>query len=283
MIRVIHPGFFTTLQDLGRFDYQDIGVPISGAMDSYSAAFANNLLSNSTECAVLEITMTGPTLAFKSKAVIAISGADMSAAVNDNPLKNNCITEVSTGDVLSFGKLKKGFRSYLAIKGGFKSPVILNSRSTYQPVTNYGPLMKGMTLLYNDIQGLDTIKNPKTNYNEKALLTDIIEVFEGPEFEQLSANMKKELSTTTFKTTELHNRMAYQISPLIPNSIKSILTSPVLPGTVQLTPAGQMIILMRDAQTTGGYPRILQLSENAINCLSQKSTGSTFRFKITKL
>ena len=77
-----------------------------------------------------------------------------------------------------------------------------------------------------------------------------------------------------------NNRMAYQILPVLKNSLESILTSPVLPGTVQLTPSGQLIILMRDCQTTGGYPRILQLTERSINILSQKTTNSVVKFSL---
>ncbi|NNF85573.1 MAG: biotin-dependent carboxyltransferase family protein [Winogradskyella sp.] len=282
MIRVTQPGFYTTLQDRGRFDYQDIGVPVSGVMDSYSASFANNLLSNNADSAVLELTMTGPTLTFKSRAIIAITGADMSPVVNDLAVENNSVIMIRTGDVLSFGKLNRGFRAYLAIKDGFKSPVVLNSRSTYQSVTNFGPLMKGMTLAYNDIKGIDTIKTSAVTFDEKALFSDHLEVYEGPEFKHLSAEEQKALTKTIFEISKLHNRMAYQVLPTITNSFKSIITSPILPGTVQLTPSGQLIVLMRDAQTTGGYPRVLQLSESAINALSQKTTGDTFQFKIKK-
>jgi allophanate hydrolase subunit 2 len=74
--------------------------------------------------------------------------------------------------------------------------------------------------------------------------------------------------------------MAYQLEPLFKNSLEQILTSPVLPGTIQLTPSGQLIVLMRDCQTTGGYPRVLQLTEKAINSLSQKLTGTTLKIRL---
>ena len=74
--------------------------------------------------------------------------------------------------------------------------------------------------------------------------------------------------------------MAYQLQESLENSLEPILTSGVLPGTVQLTPSGKLIILMRDCQTTGGYPRVLQLKESAINILAQKYTGQQIRFKL---
>ena len=74
--------------------------------------------------------------------------------------------------------------------------------------------------------------------------------------------------------------MAYQLEPLFQNSLEPILTSPVLPGTIQLTPSGQLIVLMRDCQTTGGYPRVLQLTEKSINILSQKTTGNDLKIRL---
>jgi len=73
--------------------------------------------------------------------------------------------------------------------------------------------------------------------------------------------------------------MAYQLNERIENNLKPIITSLVLPGTVQLTPSGQLIVLMRDCQTTGGYPRVLQLCEKSISILSQKFTGNTIHFE----
>ena len=74
--------------------------------------------------------------------------------------------------------------------------------------------------------------------------------------------------------------MAYQLAPTFDNALDPILTAPVLPGTVQLTPSGQLIVLMRDCQTTGGYPRVLQLTEDAISILSQKTTGNSLKFRL---
>jgi allophanate hydrolase subunit 2 len=74
--------------------------------------------------------------------------------------------------------------------------------------------------------------------------------------------------------------MAYQLVETLTNTLKPIITSLVLPGTVQLTPSGKLIVLMRDCQATGGYPRVLQLSESAINILAQKFTGNIIHFKI---
>ena len=127
MVKVIKPGFYTTIQDLGRFGYQDYGVPVSGSMDQYSAQFANALLNNEKSDAVLEMTMTGPKLQFNSQTSICISGANMSPELNGSDIKLNTLIPIKPNDILSFGKLKEGFRSYLAVSGGFQSESNLKS------------------------------------------------------------------------------------------------------------------------------------------------------------
>ena len=105
-------------------------------------------------------------------------------------------------------------------------------------------------------------------------------MFKGSEYDTLNEKQKTILLKTEYEVSKYNNRMAYQLLPQIKNSIKGIITAPVLPGTVQLTPAGHLIVLMRDCQTTGGYPRILQLSQDAINSLSQKRQGDNFTFSL---
>ena len=110
-----------------------------------------------------------------------------------------------------------------------------------------------------------------------------IEVYTGPEYNLLNALPKEQFSKTLFTISKENSRMGYRLQEHIENDLGSLLTSAVLPGTVQLTPSGKLIILMRDCQITGGYPRILQLTESSINNLAQKTTGDTFTFKIVPL
>ena len=110
-----------------------------------------------------------------------------------------------------------------------------------------------------------------------------IEVFKGPEFDMLSDLEKEELFIRYFSISNNNNRMACQLNEIFENKLQPIITSLVIPGTVQLTPSGKLIILMRDCQATGGYPRVLQLSEIAINVLSQKFTNDKIQFKLLKL
>ncbi|MEK9613648.1 MAG: allophanate hydrolase, partial [Flavobacteriaceae bacterium] len=122
------------------------------------------------------------------------------------------------------------------------------------------------------------LKLPKFNWKNNDL-----SVFKGPEFDQLPKVIQHKLITRTFHIHSNNNRMGYQLKEKIEVNLSQIWTAPVLPGTVQCTPEGRIIILMRDAQVSGGYPRIFQLSDPAIDCLAQKSTGDPIQFKINSL
>ncbi|QLE02992.1 biotin-dependent carboxyltransferase family protein [Galbibacter sp. BG1] len=278
MIQINKPGFYSTIQDLGRFNYRDKGVPVSGVMDSISATFANKLLGNKKNAAVLEITMTGPELEFQEETLIAISGADISPSLNGNEINNDEVYAIKPGDILNFGKLKSGIRCYFAVKGGFKTEEILGSRSWYVSLTEFSHLAVGKTLEITKSTNQDIKKNLPGidhNFNEKK-----IEVFKGPEFDWFSEELQHHVLSGLFNIAKENNRMAYQLKQhLYPHKF-SILTSSTQPGTVQLTPSGKLIILMKDAQTTGGYPRILQLSENALSLLAQKRTDDEIIFSL---
>lgn len=281
MVKVLQPGFFTTIQDIGRADFQHLGVPISGAMDLDAAKMANAILGNDTNCAIMEITMIGPKLEFNCNSLITITGANLSPSINSVKINNNSVVSVSKGDILSFGKPIHGFRAYLAVSGGFKTDVILDSRSMYQGITIAASIKNADELsIQSNNHKTKTYANVKirTDYlHEKSIL-----VFKGPEYELLNDEQTNNLFNNEFTISKDNNRMAYQLDELIVNNLNDIITSLVLPGTVQLTPSGKLIVLMRDCQTTGGYPRILQLSNTAINILAQKKVGDKIGFKLVE-
>ena len=281
MLKVVKSGFYTTIQDSGRFGYRAFGVPISGSMDSYSSHYANSILGNDRDCAVLEITMSGPELHFQEPTQIAIAGADLTPKLNGKLISNNQVINIKYNDVLSFAGLRNGLRCYLAIKGGLQSEVYLGSRSMYNTISESDTINVGEEIYYekSPSNSIKTYSNLK--YDHDLLSTKILEVENGPEYNELSQELKNKLSKLQFKVSKFNNRMAYQLEPLMSNTIETILTSPVLPGTVQLTPNGNLIILMRDCQTTGGYPRVLQLTERSLNIISQKRQGEKIFFRLT--
>lgn len=278
MIKVIHPGFYSSVQDLGRFGYQQFGVPYSGVMDRYAASLANYLLGNPKASAVIEMTMTGATLEFLIPTNICVSGADMSPLLNTTNIPMNKSIPVKAGDRLSFGTLKSGFRSYLAISGGINTEAVMTSRSMYRGITDSFKLNKNDVLPIPNASILGSYASVRVQ--SEYISSEYIEVFKGPEFDQLSASEIKKLKSTIFTVSKDHSRMAYQLEQTIENTLMPIITSPVMPGTVQLTPSGKLIVLMRDCQTTGGYPRILQLKASSMDILAQKFTGQTLSFKL---
>lgn len=280
MIKVIKPGFYSTIQDSGRFGFQNHGVPYAGVMDTYAFALANMLLGNDKNAAVMEVTMTGPTLQFVNETIICISGADMSPTLNGSPIVNNKTIYVPKNALLAFGDLKSGFRTYLAVAGGFKTEIILNSRSMFKGVTEQYVIGKGDVLPIQHPVEVLLNKNASIRFNNKYLQLDTIEVFKGPEFDKLSKKEQECLLTQRYSISKDYNRMAYQLEEPLKNNLESIITSLVLPGSVQLTPSGRLMILMRDCQTTGGYPRVLQLKESAMNIMAQKFMGNKICFKL---
>ncbi|MEM8848374.1 MAG: biotin-dependent carboxyltransferase family protein [Bacteroidota bacterium] len=277
MLKFLKSGFYTTLQDAGRFGYRNIGVPVSGVMDAASVKKANVLLENSQEDAVLEITMTGPTLLFELPTYICLSGAHMSPTLNNRPIDNYRVIKVGAGDILSYGKLESGFRTYLALKGGFQGDKVLGSYSQYHPVTSTKCFKDADESPYEPVKQYESVISELKLENH--LEQQNIEVFKGPEFSILTDAHLEPLFSKEFTISKENNRMAYQLAEEINPHSHSILTSGTLPGTVQLTPTGRLIILMKDGQTTGGYPRILQLSDKSISVLAQKKFGDTISLK----
>lgn len=279
MLKVLQAGFYSTIQDLGRFGYRDIGVPVSGVMDSYSSQFANALLGNTKNAAIIEMTMIGGKFQFTEPTSIVVAGADMQPTVNSKLVEQHKVINIKKDDVLKCNVASNGFRTYIAVKGGFKTKKLLGSRSLYVPVTAQSYLHKNNELAYEPCVDANTSFS-KIKFQKNYLETDVLEVYKGVEFEQLSKEQKHRLFSNCFTVSKNNNRMAYQLEPIIKNSLVPILSSPVLPGTVQLTPNGNLIVLMRDCQTTGGYPRVLQLTERAINTLAQKTFRNTLKFRL---
>ena len=281
MIKVIDPGFYTSIQDKGRFGFQNYGVPVSGCMDENSAKIANQILRNLTSSALLELTMTGCSLKFEKSTIIAVTGSDMNAKLNGSSIQMYNKIDVKKGDLLSFGRFEYGFRTYIAFQGGIKSEKVMKSRSMYNGITKSFKIQKNDKIVLNN--SINKSRSTNQEKIQKLILSNNIECYKGPEFHKLSKENKENLLKKQFSISNNHNRMGYILNEKIKNNIKPIITSHVMPGTVQLTPGGKIIILMRDCQTTGGYPRILQLTNNAINILSQKMTNSEIKFNIKQI
>lgn len=276
-LQVLNSGLYTTIQDKGRIGFREFGVPYSGAMDQFAFRLANLLLGNKEEMAVIEWAMKPPVLLFEESTLISLTGAEIEVFVNDVEVMMWRPIFMHKGDVLSFGVCKKGVYGYVGIKNGFGSEQVLESRSFYADITTKKQLGKGDVLSYIRYE-VSKLQNASLKISLEDKFDERIEVFKGPEYDLLSALQKDKLLHTNFTISGKRNRMAIQLNEMFENKLSSILTSPVMPGTVQLTPSGVLMVLMRDGQTTGGYPRVLQLTSNAINKLAQRRTSETIQF-----
>ena len=281
MIVVLHPGIYSSIQDLGRSGFAHIAMPIGGAMDVYSATVANQLLRNTSTAAVLEMTFGGAQLQFEKEVCICLTGADFNPVINGEAIAMNTVIKVAKGSVLAFGKKRYGVRTYLAVAGGFDTAVVLKSRSFYKGVTERSQLVKGDRLLVQPREAIVSRTQAKLKVQKEHFSSRMLSVSQGPEFELLSEKQQAVLLQTVFAISNDNNRVGYRLEASLKNSLQPILTSGVLPGTVQLTPSGTLLVLMRDCQVTGGYPRVLQLCEASINRLAQKSTTDRIQFVLS--
>lgn len=277
---------FTTIQDLGRFGSRSVGVPQSGAMDDYAARLANILVGNEITVPLLEISYTGPKLHFHSSAFIAITGADLSPQVNGENIRMNQTVCLHPGDKLSFGGMKNGCRAYLAIRGGLLSDYVMESCSTYVPAGFGGhhgrPLIKGDLLFYHKKNEPPLLMTLPESYWPNYDANRAIRILEGPEWNVLDAEMKQNFSRNTFKIGHNSDRMGIRLEGKLSSKYHPVqmLSSPLGRGSIQLIPSGEMIIVMNDGQTTGGYPRIASIIAVDLGPVAQLKPGDEIKFKL---
>jgi biotin-dependent carboxylase-like uncharacterized protein len=276
VIAILHPGIYCSVQDQGRFGHTKIGVPQAGCADTYAAKMANVLLKNHEKDALIEITFGQGEFKFTSDTYICLTGGDFSPKLNGKLIKMQSVFFIKKDSVLSFGKRVYGARVYLSVQGGIQTKTVYGSRSFFDGITQQ-KLGKGAMLPILPIQKYADNNFSRVRVSEKHFTTIYLPCLKGPEFFKLNQEQQRKLFTP-FSISDDNNRVGYRLKESLENNLSSILTSAVLPGTVQLTPSGKCIILLQDCQVTGGYPRILQLSEIAIARVSQKITGDKIQF-----
>ncbi len=269
----------SSLQDEGRMLGTQFGIPSSGAMDQFSYRWANHLLQNQNNALALEMAQPGLKIQFDQACKVSLAGARVVVKVNQQTLTNPAIISIAAADILEVGGFQSGSRLYLCIQGGFQVNQFLGSGSDFESVTFPSKRSTNDFLSYFSFpQSFDLGAKPKW---ETAWFESLeIKAYPGADWGLLSAKQQKQLRTSTFHLSKFSNRMGIQFEELILNQLEDLPTNPVFPGTVQLTPGGRIIVLMRDAGVTGGYPRILHLSEDGQSQLAQKKVGEPIRFQL---
>ena len=284
-IKIHKPGLLTTVQDLGRYGYQQFGMPVSGAMDTKALKLANYLVGNDENEACLEATADGPKIEFECDIFIAICGADMQAKINGKEVEMYKTLMVKTGDILTFGKLINGFRTYISFAGGIQVPVIMGSKSTYLRGGVGG--FKGRKLKKGDVVA---IKNDSNKPEIRSIEQKNIPVYRnhftariipGPEADHFTVNGLATFLHSEYTIAEQSDRMGYRLAGNKIEHKKSadIISSGIAFGTIQVPAHGQPIIMMADRQTTGGYTRIATIISEDLPYIAQLKPGDTILFK----
>ena len=269
----------SSLQDEGRRMGTQFGIPSSGAMDQRSYRWANHLLQNSSNAVGLEMAQPGLKIQFDQACKISFAGARVVVKLNQEALTNPTIISIAAGDLLEVGGFQSGSRLYLCIQGGFQVERYLESGSDFESVTFPSKRSTNDFLPYlASSQSIPLGAKPK--WDTSWFESPEIKVYPGADWSLLSAEQQQQLQTTTFHVSKFSNRMGIELDELVANQLLDLPTNPVFPGTVQLTPGGKIIVLMRDAGVTGGYPRILHLSEEGQSQLAQKKVGEPIRFQL---
>ncbi|WP_157687457.1 5-oxoprolinase subunit C family protein [Jiulongibacter sediminis] len=284
-------GILTTVQDLGRFGHQAKGVNPTGAMDHISMRLINILLGNDENEAVIEFHYPTPTITFEEHAIFSIGGADFSPSLNRKPVANWKIHTAAPGDMLTFGKKQKGERAYLSVKGGFKLPKVLGSSSTNLRAGFGGlKIIKGMSLDLNLKNGTLFEASKKIALAPKTVNVALrpyikneqeIRIIGGAELDSLDQDSRNKIFGQRFIVSGHSDRMGYRLEGdcINRNSESEIISSSVAFGTIQLLPDGQLVILMADHQTTGGYPKIGNVISTDLPFLAQLSVGQHITFR----
>jgi len=284
-----------TMQDLGRYGYGSLGINCGGAMDRYAAQLANMMVGNAVQEAVLEMHFPGPQLLFEQNALICISGADFSPSLNDQPLPLCQPLLIRKNTILHFPRLQWGARCYIAIHGGFSVDEWLNSYSTNLKAAAGGyagrKLEKGDELISKESTiyfpalmkaGKDVHALPwRTATNSVYQFPHEILFVRGHELDALTPAAKDEFMQSNFTIHPFSDRMGYRLKgPLLHFETPTELVSTgVSFGTIQLLPDGEMIILMADHQTTGGYPRLGHVMAAHLPKLAQLRPSDCIQFK----
>jgi antagonist of KipI len=280
-LTVIRSGMLTTVQDLGRWGHQRLGVPVGGAMDWYSHRLANRLVGNPDEAATLEITLVGPELKASADLTCAITGASFEIATDSTPVPANARFSLGRGATLRFRTRTRGARAALAVKGGFDLPLLLGSRAT-SLISRMGPL-GGRALAPGDVLPVGSSSEVGSPAGRPLPLPEggaRLRVMLGPHQSRFTEDALRAFGSARYTVTAESNRMGYRLDgAVLARADDAEMLSDATPiGSVQVPPSGLPILLMADRQTTGGYPKIATVITADIPLAGQLVPGDWIDF-----
>ena len=292
MIEIITPGFYSSVQDQGRFGYRSAGVGSCGAMDAQALAIGNAALGNSADAAALEFTLGGFEIEAHSDITICLTGAPSDAEVDDKAIFRWWVQTVLKGQRLKAGRCQSGMRFYLCVRGGIDVPLVLGSRSTDLKGQFGG--VDGRLLKSGDRLNIGVSRNAgiptRLGLSPRSFPELWRDLNETPTLRFLPANEWNDLDTSNqaeflrsdWQITPESNRVGYRLSgpELHPKTPREMLSHGILPGTIQLPPSGQPVVQLMDANTAGGYPKLGKVIDADLPVLAQVPLGKPVRFQL---
>jgi biotin-dependent carboxylase-like uncharacterized protein len=278
----------TTVQDAGRFGFMEYGIGQSGVMDYKSYQQANKLVGNPEYEAVLEMTLIGSQLMFDDDALVAYTGADMQAVIDEDKMERGRAYQIKKGQIIKFGMAKSGVRAYLAIAGEIEVPIIMNSKSTDMKCMVGG--FEGRKFKNNDKLQIktrsDSDKRIEQLLRQRIVQEDyqgvrVIRVVLGPQDNLFSQEEIEGFLNSQYMVSSESDRMGIRMDgPCIGGGGKTdIVSDGIVFGSIQITSAGQPIVMMADHQTTGGYAKIATVIKADLPKLAQARPGDKVIFK----
>lgn len=286
MITVVRAPAYATVQDPGRDGMRSQGVPPGGAMDVVSLRAANALLGNEPGAAGIEWALTGGELRFDQPTAFVLTGAEADSQLNGRSIAANRVCAAGTGETLSVARLTRGRFLYMGIAGGIDVPHQLGARGTYVPGVFGG--FHGRVLRNGDeLPVADPKSQPLIDRELPPELRTIdhdssLVIVRGPQAGELDDSAWAALATAELVVSRASDRTGYRLEGLkLPPASSAIERSePTCPGAVQLTPSGELIVLMADGPTVGGYPKIAVVATVDLPRLAQRMPGELVRFHV---
>lgn len=281
-ISVVKAGMLTTIQDLGRRGYQGVGVPVSGPMDAYSHRLANQLVGNLPDAAALEITLMGPELVADGDVTCALTGADISVAIDGRPAPMNEPFHLRVGRSMKWGHRISGARQALAVRGGFAVPATLGSRATHL-TSRMGPL-GGRSLRPGDILPIGPAPEEPRVVRGHALDIPLggarLRILPAVHRERFTDDAWGLLTHARFTISAQSNRMGYRLDgPALGHADAADILSEAMPlGAIQVPASGLPILLLAERATTGGYATIGYVITADIPLAGQLAPGDWIEF-----
>jgi len=297
-ITIIKPGLLSTVQDMGRYRYLSQAVPVSGAIDELAHRLANKAVGNDDHCATIEFTYADASFKAETSILISYSGDGAFLVYQGELMPAEKPLFFSAGSVIKLINNPIGVRTYLAVAGGWNVPDVMESKSTYLTAGFGG--YKGRALQKADV----LVGGPNLNEISNKILKQLVErsliypnwcisrnsllsvekreirVVLANEICWFDATSILSFLTNAYTVNLRSNRMGYQLTgkPLVRKVKKELLSTGVTPGTIQVTGSGDLVMLMADCQTTGGYPRIAQVAAVDLPLCAQLKPGDTIEF-----